>query len=237
MSEYNSEGLLCDLSSFYASLNLPRSFSLACPIICGQQWVTISVQVNNIHKGISGLVFVAKEGSVGNYTLTTWSLSELLGQKLIIDEIWHNWRFQICQYDFRIMTTLKWIWKTNPFSSQGFKNVWHFKDAHRRPFAIRVSMNQWLQVDETGSDSGLNYRTVNQLFACFISALWFLLVINFHYLTWFKHQSCLVRIRNTLWFELKRACSHHQIHMLKMMLKGSQSIKCDNESSSPRVCH
>lgn len=181
MSEYNSEGLLCDLSSFYASLNLPRSFSLACPIICGQQWVTISVQVNNIHKGISGLVFVAKEGSVGNYTLTTWSLSELLGQKLIIDEIWHNWRFQICQYDFRIMTTLKWIWKTNPFSSQGFKNVWHFKDAHRRPFAIRVSMNQWLQVDETGSDSGLNYRTVNQLFACFISALWFLLVINFHY--------------------------------------------------------
>lgn len=131
-------GLVCDLSSFYASLNLPRSFSLACPIICGQQWVTISVQVNNIHKGISGLVFVTKEGSVGNYTLTTWSLSELLGQKLIIDEIWHNWRVQICQYDFRIMTTMKWIWKTNPFSSQGFKNVWHFKDAHRRPFAISL---------------------------------------------------------------------------------------------------
>lgn len=43
-----------------------------------------------------------------------------------------------------------------------------------------VSMNQWLQADETGSESGLNYRTVNQLFACFISALWFLLVINFH---------------------------------------------------------
>lgn len=215
-----------------------RSFSLACPIICGQQWVTISVQVNNIHKGISGLVFVAKEGSVGNYTLTTWSLSELLGQKLIIDEIWHNWRVQICQYDFRIMTTLKWIWKTNPFSSQGFKNVWHFKDAHRKPFAIGVSMNQWLQEDETGSDSGLNYRTVNQLFAYFISALWFLLVINCHcVIVWLGLSIRAAWLGLGTHCGLSCACSHHQIHMLKMMLKGSQSIKCDDESSSQRVCH